>query len=224
MIDNAAWRSIRTVSQVVIAKEADLTVEGAEHLPESGPVLLVARHYHHLIDGCAVIATVPRPVKVLVGLDWIERPLALGAMQRACRMAGWPVVFRNTNDIDRARWLPSLRRALQQSGNILANGGALLVFPEGYPTIDPHGSPKTRDDEVLPFNSGFARIAIESWRAGLPTAIVPIGFRYEAGVKWRVRLRFGAAISPATHTRASQLTAEMQHRVIELSQPGARLT
>jgi putative membrane protein len=50
MIDRAAWRSIRAVSKRNAAKDLRLTIHGLEHLPPDGPVLLVARHYHHLYD------------------------------------------------------------------------------------------------------------------------------------------------------------------------------
>ncbi len=79
MIDKAAWRSIRAASKGVVAKDLELSVDGLEHVPPTGPVLLVARHYHHLYDGCAVMATIPRQVQVLVGLDWIEQPTLMRA-------------------------------------------------------------------------------------------------------------------------------------------------
>ena len=205
MIDSAAWRSLRAASKRAVAKDLRLTIHGFEHLPPNGPVLLVARHYHHLYDGCAVMATVPRQVRVLVGLDWVERPVALRGMQAACRAAGWPVVFRNTSETDRARWLPALRKAMQQSIQILRDGKLLLVFPEGYPTIDPHPTPKTRDDEILPFQSGFVRIARDAHASGIPLCTLPLGFQYEQlDGQWRVTMRFGAPLEldfgdPALH-------------------------
>src|SRR5688572_19861446 len=112
MIDSAAWHSLRAASKRTVAKDLRLTVQGLEHLPPEGPVLMVARHYHHLYDGCAVMATVPRQVRVLASLDWIERPIALRGMQAACRAAGWPVIYRKTSETDRSRWLPALREAM----------------------------------------------------------------------------------------------------------------
>jgi 1-acyl-sn-glycerol-3-phosphate acyltransferase len=206
MIDSAAWHSLRAASKVTVAKELRLTVQGFGHLPPDGPVLLVARHYHHLYDGCAVMATVPRQVRVLVGIDWIERPIALRGMQAACRAAGWPVVYRNTSATDRARWLPALREAMRQSIQILRDGNLLLVFPEGYPTIDPRPTPKTRDDEILPFQPGFVRIAWEAHGSGIPLRTIPLGFHYgQVKKRWLVTMRFGAPLEldfgdPALHT------------------------
>jgi putative membrane protein len=139
------------------------------------------------------MATIPREVRVLVALDWIEGPIALRGMQAACRAAGWPVVYRNMSETNRARWLPALREAMRQSHQILQDGKLLLVFPEGYPTVDPHPTPKTRDDEILPFQPGFVRIAREAHASGIPLRMVPLGFHYErADNQWRVAMRFGA--------------------------------
>ncbi len=217
MMDKAAWRSIRALGKVGIAKDVELRVQGLEGVPSSGPVILAARHYHHLYDGCAIFATIPRQVQVLVGLDWIERPIALKGMQAACRSAGWPVVFRNTTEVDRSIWLPMLRTALSESQEILEKGRVLLVFPEGYPTIDPHGSPKTGEDEFLPFHPGFARIAIDAWESGIPVQIVPVGLHYRQEDRWQVDLRFGAPIGPLSTAQPAALTTQVEQRVIALS-------
>ena len=89
------------------------------------------------------------------------------------------MVYRNTSETDRARWLPALREAMRQSIQILRDGKVLLVFPEGYPTIDPHPTPKTHDDEILPFQPGFVRIAREAQDSGIPLCTIPLGFHYE---------------------------------------------
>jgi putative membrane protein len=218
MMKTAAWRSIRTASKGLLAKNADLRVQGERELPPDGPVIIAARHYHHLYDGCAVMATIDRPVSVLVGLDWIERPMALKGMNAACRAAGWPVVYRNTSDLQRAVWLPALRAAQRASLETLREGRVLLIFPEGYPTIDPHGSPKSGNDEILPFHPGFAHIAIESWKEGTPTTIVPVGFTYEPGEKWTITMRIGSPFLPSSRLTPRELTTAIERAVVELSQ------
>lgn len=217
MMDKVAWRSMQALGKVGIAKDVDLHVEGFDGIPTSGPVILAARHYHHLYDGCAIFATIPRQMQVLVGLDWIERPIALKGMQAACRLAGWPVVFRNISEVDRSVWLSMLRKALIESQKILRKGRVLLVFPEGYPTIDPHGSPKIGEDEFLPFHPGFARIVIDAWAVGIAAKIVPVGFHYRQEDRWQVYLRFGDPIGPFQNARSADLTAQVEQCVISLS-------
>jgi Acyltransferase len=50
------------------------------------------------------------------------------------------------------------RRALCDSVELLAEGRLLVAFPEGYPNIDPHYTPKKQPEEFLPFKPGFAAI------------------------------------------------------------------
>src|SRR5262245_10945036 len=55
MIHEAAeWmtcRAIRTGAQAMAAARVEMSVSGLENIPGDGPVLLLARHYHHLFDG-----------------------------------------------------------------------------------------------------------------------------------------------------------------------------
>ena len=66
-----------------------------EHIPTDGPVLLIARHYHHLFDGVVLLLSVPRPIHILVTLDWVKNIYARRLMTLATTMARWPVVLRN---------------------------------------------------------------------------------------------------------------------------------
>ena len=227
-----ARRTLRAGARLVVRQRLDLTVEGLEHVPRRGPAILAARHYHHLFDGCALIATIPRPVHILVALDWIERGTGRRAMDRACRLAGWPTVVR-TDRASRARWerLPfadrarleasarrALRRATAESIALLRSGRVLLVFPEGYPNVDPGFTPKPDDEAFLPFQPGFARLAAFAEKDGQTRVpIVPVGFRYVRGARWRVVLRFGEPLFAATRGDQAELVGLVEERVRALS-------
>ena len=218
MIDSFAWRSIRAASKRIVGRDLNLHVEGREHLPDDGPVLLVARHFHHLYDGCIIMATVPRQVQVLVALDWVERPVALKGMEAACRAAGWPVVYRAPSSVSNLIRLKTLRVSLRCSNDILRNGHVLLVFPEGYPTIDPHPTPKMHRDEFLPFHPGFVGIARHALDDGIPVQTVPVGFNYVEGEDgWRVTVRFGAPILIDRSSPSSVVASRARAMVIDLS-------
>ena len=114
----------------------DLQVEGLENIPVSGPVMIAARHYHHLYDGPALITAIPRHVHIVVALDWIrQRPLR-GLMQRLCNQVDWPTVIRT----DAHGIKPSaesralLRRATTQTVQLLRQGEIVVMFPEDIPT------------------------------------------------------------------------------------------
>ena len=82
------------------------------------------------------------------------------------------------------------RDGYRLSLRLLREGRLLLVFPEGYPAIDPEGSRKADPEGFLPFDAGFLVLAE---RAGLEVPIVPVGLWYapRPGGGWTVWLRFG---------------------------------
>ena len=193
-----AWNALRIASTQYLRRKVELRVEGKENLPRKGPAIIAARHYHHLIDGAALVATVPHPLHILVGLDWIRNPALRITMHRLCDAAGWPIVYRRgaNSTIDEVTARRALRQAYRESIDILRRGHSLLVFPEGYPNIDPGYTPKRSPDEFLPFQPGFAQIAAGAERFGIHAPIIPTGFSYEEGERWKVVLRFGAPVHP----------------------------
>lgn len=216
-----AWRFLRTGSGILARRRLDLTVEGREHLPRRGPFIIAARHYHHLYDGVAMFATVPRPLHILVGLDWVRNPAGKAAMTALCRAAGWPVVLRRDGSapVDPVAARRELRQAMEDAVGVLRAGHGLLVFPEGYPTIDPGYTPKTGDDAWLPFQPGFARLATLAAAQGVTAPIVPAGLAYARGERWRVALRFGAPVTVTRRQEERGAVAEIEAGVRRLSAP-----
>ncbi len=181
-----AW-SRRLAARVLVARALDLHVVGLEHVPAAGPVILVARHYHHLYDAAAILACVPREVHVLIALDWLGGGARLHLMRWLAATARWPGVWRSGPGwrLNRDGYRLSLR--------LLREGRLLLVFPEGYPAVDPEGSHKTDPEGFLPFDAGFLVLAE---RAGPDVPIVPVGLWYAPRPVggWTVWLRFGRPI------------------------------
>jgi putative membrane protein len=62
---------MRAVARAVLGK-IRVRVDGVENVPASGPALLVCRHHHHLYDGAALVLAIRRPVRMIVGLDWVK--------------------------------------------------------------------------------------------------------------------------------------------------------
>lgn len=223
-LTNMPWRSLRALSRALVSRRLDLTVEGLEHLPRSGPAIIAARHYHHLYDGAALLATIPRPVQILVASDWAASGPRRAGLEAACRAAGWPVVQRAgrrnpARPASAAGDQRHLLRAVRQSVDILAGGGLLLVFPEGYPNIDPGYTAKTGPDEFLPFETGFARIAaIAARRTGRPVPVVPAGFWYQPGPRCQAALRFGPPVAVDADTVLDQVIHAIERDVRRLSE------
>lgn len=215
-------RYIRGRCRRALRREVELRVEGVEHVPTTGPAILAARHVHHKFDGCAIVASVPRPIHLLVALDWVRPGRDRWFMDWACGVMRWPTVLRTEGPaaVDRAEARRRLRRATREAVGLLREGRLLLVFPEGYPSIDPHPTPKAGLDDWLPFQPGFVRLAALAegdGRARVP--IIPVGLSYEPGPRWGIDLRFGAPCFLSPGARPGEVARAVEARVKELSAP-----
>ncbi|MCC6313145.1 MAG: 1-acyl-sn-glycerol-3-phosphate acyltransferase [Thermomicrobiales bacterium] len=205
-------------------RRIDLRVEGAEHVPTNGPVIIAARHFHYIYDGCALLATVPRPVRAVVTLDWTRHPVQRHVLTAACSAAGWPIVprsdagFGGVRSVRGSESFGALREGVRGCVAHLRAGRVVLVFPEAYPTIDPRFTPKIADDEFLPFRPGFARLATLAECDGQTRVpIVPAGLEYARGARWRLTLRFGRPVWASGATTRERFVEAVAEQVRALS-------
>jgi len=198
-------KSMRLIARYLAAGKLRTIASGTENLPSHGPALIVARHYHHLFDGLTLFAALRRRFHIVVTVDWVQKRRTRVFMESINRMARWPMLLRGDalkrsgneqrrlftiNDVTRYQ-----RRALREAVELLVEGRFLVVFPEGYPNIDPTYTPKTEPDQFLAFKPGFVKIlrAAEA-RLGAKIPIIPAGLRYEQGKLWTGYLTLGRAI------------------------------
>jgi 1-acyl-sn-glycerol-3-phosphate acyltransferase len=227
-----AYQTMRLGARAIAAGRVEIDVSGLEHIPADGPVLLVARHYHHLFDGVVLLMSLSRPIHILVTLDWVKSRSACRLLTLATTVARWPVVLRSDAPqtcVNRQRtWKEkiftagAIRRyqcgALSDSVALLTEGRVLVVFPEGYPNVDLHYTPKTKPEEFLPFKTGFATIAAAAEkRLGARVPIVPGGFRYTKNHRWTAQLNIGEAVFLEDFVSRRSLAGYMEQRIAELS-------
>ncbi|MEO7002925.1 MAG: 1-acyl-sn-glycerol-3-phosphate acyltransferase [Ktedonobacterales bacterium] len=215
-------------------RDLDVRIEGLEHVPSRGPVVIAARHYHNFYDGAILLTRLRYPVHLLVALDWTRTPLQRRLLETMCYVARWPGVLRaDAWNIGRGQYdgrsayqlseaSACLRRALATAVDVLRSGDILVVFPEAYPNIDPDATPKTAPDEFLPFELGFAKIAQMAERDGhARVAILPAGFTYapkQPGQRrQQVTLRLGEPITLADYPDRQRLAATIEQQVKKLS-------
>jgi 1-acyl-sn-glycerol-3-phosphate acyltransferase len=156
-----------------------LRVDGAPHVPDSGPVIVAANH-RSMLDVPLLVVASPRPVTFMA-----KRGLFRGRFWTALfhGLGGFPVEP-GTSD----------RGALDMGMAVLHAGAVLGVFPEGTRSFrGPMG----------PFLNGTAWLALRSGAAIVPCAIV--GTERPSGTGWRrwlwprrVRISFGPPIGVAT--------------------------
>lgn len=222
---NVSWRALHAASALLVRRRIALRVSGLACLPETGPVIVAARHYHHLYDGCILLATINRPAHILAGIDWLQHPLGRTIMMRACQLAQWPVIHRPDSPYPGAARdaRQMMIRAVRQTLDLLTAGHIIIIFPEAYPNIDPGLTPKVSPGEFLSFRAGFARLAHMAARSGLRVPIVPAGFAYDRrDSRWHVDLRFGQPVFVDSAEPAVEgVIQNVENSVRRLSMPGA---
>lgn len=219
-------------SWIIARRKVTVAVEGLENVPRTGPVLIVARHFHHLYDGCVLMKAVRRRVHIFVALDWVQKRWLRNVMESACALADWPIVLRaeqlSESTSQHSKTASSaysfketrayLRHATEDSIRLLRNGEVLVIFPEAYPDIDPNIAPGVETQTFLPFRPGFARLVEMAERDERTNmAIVPAGLSYVQHERWHVTLRFGPALSRSNFEDNAQLVQAVEKRVRELS-------
>ncbi len=148
-----------------------IEARGAEHLPWTGPLLVVTNH-SSLLDPPLVGAVTPRPLHYMAKAELFRIPL-FGRLIRAV----------NARPVRRGGSDPA---ALREALRILEAGGALLVFPEA--TRGPEGVLR----EARP---GAGMLAVLSGAPVVPVYISGTGRAWPRGRMFprpaKVRVHFG---------------------------------
>jgi len=181
-----------------------IVAEGLEHIPRSGPLLLVSNH-PGMFDTLAIYATLPRsdiralarPQPLLGLLSSLAPNLLMLPDEGAGRAGG-------------------LRQVLQ----LLRADGALLVFPAGHLEPEPylvghHGLNGASPDEPLgPWSSGVGTLVKLAARQGVPLRVVPTSI---AGV---LSTRTWRWFGPLLKLRRTVRGREDLTAVLQLAFPG----
>jgi len=170
---------LRPVAAAIARHRWDLTVRGAQHVPDQGPVVIAANHIGFM-DGPLMAIVAPRPVHVLAKHEMYHG--SLGAFLNA---SGQIPVQREGPD-------PA---AVKIALRVLRDGGVVGVFPEG-----------TRGaGEVARVKPGAAYLAMASGAHVVP--LVFLGTRLRGGSNnsvpppgSRFVMSFGRPIEVAHHT------------------------
>jgi len=151
-------------------------VEGREHIPATGGVLIASNHTSHL-DPPAIGCASGRPVHFLAKAELFRVPL-FGSLIR--RLHAFPV---NRASADRA--------ALRRCDELLKGGEVLVVFPEG--TRSPDGA--LQQPEL-----GAALIALRAGVPVVPTVVLGSDQALRPGSLFirprQVTVRFGKPFVP----------------------------
>jgi 1-acyl-sn-glycerol-3-phosphate acyltransferase len=137
MITNIGWR--------VFARVDYDRIGGLEHLPETGPAILMINHIA-FIDPIVVLGNLPRNVVPLAKAEVYRIPV-WGIFPKL-----WDVIPVHREELD--------RRALERALRVLAAGEVLLIAPEA-----------TRHTALGPAREGVAYIGHKSGAPIIPAAV-----------------------------------------------------
>jgi 1-acyl-sn-glycerol-3-phosphate acyltransferase len=201
-------------ARIVARAVARVSIEGLEHLPTSGPLILAPNHASNadpVVVGAWLTPRLGRRIHWFSKREVLEWPV-LGWVARSGGVHG---IERGAADVE------GFRTAMK----VLEAGGVLLVFPEG--TRSPTGALQEAKD-------GVATLAIRSGAAILPIGIAgshrvwPKGSRPRIG--HQLTMRIGESFHPdevipaGTDKRAAKalVTRTMMGRIAALLPPSQR--
>ena len=163
-------------------------MQGRERVPLRGPTLIVSNHTNAFVDALLFITELDRPVTLTAKSTLRKNPL-LKPLIRALGV----IELQRAQDTEPGAPAPRNTQALAACREVLAEGGALVIFPEGVSHSDP---------SLRPFRTGAARIALdyeEERGAAEPLTIIPAGLHFEAKERFRstAGVVFGAPLDLA---------------------------
>ena len=139
-------------------------IVGAERVPRSGPLVIVANHRNALIDPLILIATLPRALRPLAKAPLFRHPLLAPFLH----LAGALPVHRRADPGSDPAQNAAMFRTVAAS---LRDGGAILLFPEGVSQAEP---------VLMPLRTGVARIVLgtEGQTGASPPTLLPVGLTF----------------------------------------------
>ena len=165
-VSRLVWTPSKAVLSALSYGPLRMKVDGKEHLPASGPTLIVCNHVAFVDPLLVAIAALPRPIWTM-GKQELFNSRVLDAW--LSRIGGFPV-RRASPDV----W------ALRTGRDLLAAGESLLVFPEGGVTRTGHMAP------------GFSGAGYFATRPDV--TVIPAAIWDSQMLKGPVRVRFHAPI------------------------------
>lgn len=176
---NLIYKAVYHGARSLIEVFAVLEVEGWESIPEGA--CLFASNHQSMVDPPLVGSCLPREIAFVARRSLFDNPI-FGFVIRAC----------HSIPLDRGQAdVGAIRAAL----GALAAGQGLLIFPEGT---------RSPDGVIADAKAGAGLLACRSGAPVVPVRIrgardvLPRGALFPAGTA-RIRVRFGAALGPATY-------------------------
>ncbi|CAM1364541.1 Acyltransferase [Tenacibaculum litopenaei] len=183
-----------------------ITVHFKAPLPKDGAILFTANHPNGLLDPLLIATRVPMPLHFLVQAGVFKNP----RIARYLSYLGMMPIFRIRDGL---KSLAKNEAIFEQCEEILANRGAILIFPEGS---------HHRNRTVRTLSKGFTRILFRALEKN-PTKkiyVVPVGITYQQSAAFpsKSAVHFGTPIVANTYYNAEISNANIQALKREVSE------
>ncbi len=170
------YRFVKAMLGLYFGWQFGLRVEGREHEPAAGPVLVVSNHVSAL-DPPMVGVALRRQSRYMAKQELMDTPV-LGLFLRSIGV--FPV---RRGEAD--------RRSIRVALDALERGGVLVMFPEGT---------RSPDGRLQVAEPGAAMLALRTGAPVLPVAVIGTQHAMRKGARWPRRtpvvIRMGATIQP----------------------------
>ncbi|MCI0688772.1 MAG: 1-acyl-sn-glycerol-3-phosphate acyltransferase [Sporichthyaceae bacterium] len=158
---------VGAVARALAAATCRARLTGAQHLPRTGPALLMVNHTT-IVDVAPVLASL---AKSGLRLSLACRRSGCGTEHGHVRFLATELVFRHPivgplakhAGFIRVGWQRPAPDALRDALSALERGEVVGIFPEGNVSANPDGSPRR-------FRSGLARLALDTGCPVVPLA------------------------------------------------------
>ena len=187
------------------------TIEGREHIPPDG-LLIVASNHLSFIDSIVIPLAVPRKVVFLAKAEyWEGRSPA--AWPRRLFFAAFEAV-----PVQRAQ-AEDAQASLDLARGVIERGDAFGIYPEGT---------RSRDGRLYRGRTGVGWLAMATGAAVLPVGVIgtdrvqPVGATVPRPGR-RITIRFGEPVLPSSYEKLApgrarrELTDEVMERIAALS-------
>ena len=145
--DRWFYRLVRVAARFSLAAVYRVEAEGAENLPARGPAIIASNH-KSMLDPFFVGQVFRRPVKYFAKTELFQN----AALRWAINELGAIEIKRGQSD----------RAGLEMALAALAQGEALIIYPEGH---------RKRDQRVHEFLPGVGMLALRSGAPVVPVAV-----------------------------------------------------